>query len=156
MTKQPQLYGHFHLAVAWISRPSMGMAGPWAVRTARNLWPLPQHRTPSQSLVGFRQVCRFTGWDSAEVLEEIKAELLPGWSLEKIPLPIRSERRTMPTWKWPPTSTQPSTKVVAEEDLVRLQHQIVSPSTMYAFLQVSEEETIKTMVFKVELGAVSL
>ena len=87
----------------------------------------------------------------AEVLEEIKAELSSWMVSGEDAIAYSSQSDYAANLEMATNQYQPSTKVVAEEDLV----QIATPdcksiNDVAAFLQVSEDETIKTMVFKAD------
>ena len=87
----------------------------------------------------------------AEVLEEIKAELSSWMVSGEDTIAYSSQSDYAANLEMATNQYQPSTKVVAEEDLV----QIATPdcksiNDVAAFLQVSEDETIKTMVFKAD------
>ena len=87
----------------------------------------------------------------ADVLEEIKAELSSWMVSGEDTIAYSSESDYAANLEMATNQYQPSTKVVAEEELV----QVATPDCksideVAAFLQVPTEETIKTMVFKAD------
>lgn len=84
----------------------------------------------------------------ADVLEEIKAELLK-WSVSgEDTIAYSTESDYAANLEMATNEYKPSTKVVAEEDLVKVETpDCKSIDEVAAFLRVAEEETIKTMLF---------
>ncbi|MCP1640381.1 proline--tRNA ligase [Streptococcus gallinaceus] len=84
----------------------------------------------------------------ADVLEEIKAELLK-WSVSgEDTIAYSTESDYAANLEMATNEYKPSTKVVAEEDLVKVETpDCKSIDEVAAFLKVAEEETIKTMLF---------
>lgn len=87
----------------------------------------------------------------ADVLEEIKAELSSWMVSGEDTIAYSGESDYAANLEMATNQYQPSTKVVAEEELV----QVATPDCksideVAAFLQVPTEETIKTMVFKAD------
>lgn len=84
----------------------------------------------------------------ADVLEEIKAELLK-WSVSgEDTIAYSTESDYAANLEMATNEYKPSTKVVAEEDLVKVETPgCKSIDEVAAFLKVAEEETIKTMLF---------
>ena len=102
-TRQPMK--PFSPAVVSISRPSSGMVGPWAARTVKSLWPLPQ--IGPTSAVGWFWTSLSVPWRRFLLMswKRLRQNCLPGWSLVKIPLLTRASLTMPQTWRWPPTST---------------------------------------------------
>ncbi|MBY5034389.1 proline--tRNA ligase [Streptococcus gallolyticus] len=84
----------------------------------------------------------------ADILEEIKAELLK-WSVSgEDTIAYSTESDYAANLEMASNEYKPSTKVVAEEELVKVETpDCKSIDEVAAFLNVSEEETIKTMLF---------